>query len=222
MTYDFHGAFDYPQGTGFLANLYVDPNDTHTNKFSVVNAVTALLDNGIPSDKIVVGIPVYGRALEGVPNVNYGLYQSFNKIPKGDLDPKDCSQTIPLAANGCSGSYQYKYIIGNMLNPGVAFTDYNVKTQGVISGVWAYDPNVWADTVGNQLDKTFISYDNVDSVKAKATYVKDNNLGGMMLWELRGDIAPSDPSQASLLAAIRGVLSEETKIFKQSSYKDEL
>lgn len=226
MTYDFHGAFDYPESTGFLANLYIDPNDTHTNKFSVDTAITALINNGVPSNKIIVGIPAYGRALEGASNVNYGLYQPFSKIPKGDLDPKDCSQVLPLAANGCAGSYQYKYIIGNMINPGVAFTDHSVLTQGVTSGVWAYDSNIWIDTVGNQLSQTFISYDNVVSVKAKAEYVKNKNLAGIMIWELRGDIAPSDPSKASLLAAIADVLGIQPKehVKEEHTYtkKDEL
>jgi chitinase len=35
--------------------------------------------------------------------------------------------------------------------------------------------------------RTFISYDDPQSIRAKAQYVKEHRLGGMMFWELSED-----------------------------------
>jgi len=34
---------------------------------------------------------------------------------------------------------------------------------------------------------TWVSYDDPESVAAKATYVRDHGLGGVVIWELGGD-----------------------------------
>ena len=206
MTYDFHGAFDNPKITGLLANLYPDKD---AQQFSVDVAVNTLIGQGVPSGKVVIGVPAYGRALTGVNEANHGLYQSYANglIPRGDLDAPACTQTV--YGGTCSGSFQYKYIIGKMLGGPAGFTDYTNDagtSAQTPSGVWAYRSGNWTDTVGNTLNNTFISYDNILTVAAKAQYVKENNLGGIMMWELRGDISPKDPSNASLLGAITHVL----------------
>lgn len=218
MTYDFHGSWDYgdPAGTGYLSNIYLDPNDTHAQKFSVEAAVQALQQQGIPNNMIVIGVPAYGRALEGVPNVNHGLYQPFAQIAKGDLDPANCVQQLPLQANACSGAFQYNYIVNKMLNPGVTFTDYTnyAGPTNAPNAVWAYNPNAWSDasTGGKTAAGTFISYDNLLVAQTKANYVKDNGLGGVIMWELRGDVSPTTKDKngqsPSLLAKIYSIIGQ--------------
>ncbi len=43
--------------------------------FNTHFAVTHYLEEGVPANKIVMGVPFYGRGWEGVPDVNRGLYQ---------------------------------------------------------------------------------------------------------------------------------------------------
>jgi len=79
MTYDFHGAWE--SSTNFHAPLYHDPADPATGnlaKYNANDAITALTAAGMPKNKILLGIPFYGRGWKGVtagPNGN-GLYQA--------------------------------------------------------------------------------------------------------------------------------------------------
>jgi chitinase len=79
MTYDFHGGWDAT--TNFNAALYPDPADPSTGvvrKYNSHDAIQALIAAGMPRNKILLGIPFYGRGWKGVapgPNGN-GLYQS--------------------------------------------------------------------------------------------------------------------------------------------------
>jgi chitinase len=78
MTYDFHGGWE--STTNFHAPLYHDPADPSTGnlaKYNSHDAITALVAAGMPRNKILLGVPFYGRGWKGVtagPNGN-GLYQ---------------------------------------------------------------------------------------------------------------------------------------------------
>ncbi|MEZ4731055.1 MAG: glycoside hydrolase family 9 protein [Caldilineaceae bacterium] len=87
MTYDFHG--DWDNHTGFNAPLYPAPGDPFTqgdllNGYAVVQAYR---NTGIPSDKLVLGAPFYGRGWSGVANTNNGLYQATTGVPPGTWEP---------------------------------------------------------------------------------------------------------------------------------------
>lgn len=79
MTYDFHGAWE--STTNFHSPLYHDAADPATGNLAKYNAndgIAALVAAGMPKNKILLGVPFYGRGWKGVaagPNGN-GLYQS--------------------------------------------------------------------------------------------------------------------------------------------------
>jgi chitinase len=75
MTYDMHGAWE--STTNFHSPLYASSTDpTRALNYNTDYAVRAYLGAGVPSGKITVGVPFYGRGWQGVPNVNNGLYQT--------------------------------------------------------------------------------------------------------------------------------------------------
>ena len=51
--------------------------------FNADYAVTHYLKEGVPRNKIVMGVPFYGRGWEGVPNMNHGLFQKPGKLAAG-------------------------------------------------------------------------------------------------------------------------------------------
>jgi chitinase len=80
MTYDMTGShrsgvtdFNAP-----FAESSGDPSVPRWKRFSsVVGTIDSFLDEGVPRDKLVVGVPFYGRGFTGVPANNDGLYQPF-------------------------------------------------------------------------------------------------------------------------------------------------
>jgi chitinase len=75
MTYDIHGSWD--SMTGMNAPLYRDPESGLSWEWSVQDTITLYVNKGVPAQKLVMGVPFYGRAYNQVTNLNNGLYQSF-------------------------------------------------------------------------------------------------------------------------------------------------
>ena len=74
--YDFYGPWG-PQTNHQSQLRSPAANPAPANqKYSVDSAVNKYLSMGAPANKLVVGVPAYGRGWTGVPNVNNGLYQN--------------------------------------------------------------------------------------------------------------------------------------------------
>lgn len=77
MTYDFHGAWE--NTTNFHAPLYASNDDPATypqSEYNIHSTVQGFLNGGVPAEKLIIGIPFYGRGWNGVTNSNNGLYQA--------------------------------------------------------------------------------------------------------------------------------------------------
>lgn len=72
MAYDFYTAGD--QTTGHHANLY--PNGAKGR--SAQTTVEEHIEFGVPTEKIVLGVPFYGRMWKGVDSKDNGLFQPGN------------------------------------------------------------------------------------------------------------------------------------------------
>lgn len=150
MTYDFHGTFDYApknQGkTGFLSNIYAPTGvPITTYKFSMDESVQTLKSAGVDASKIGIGMPAYGRSLQGISATNHGLFQNIPdvKVPKGDLDNATCSDdTISKFKEGssCTGMFSYRYLVENALGKGLNETIWKNGKQhsDASNGVTAY------------------------------------------------------------------------------------
>jgi len=132
-----------------------DPEDFLTVDY----AVKYWLERGCPKEKLVVGIPTYGRTFTlkstsstgiGAPASgpgNMGLItgqQGFLGYQEVCMLLDEGGWTVSKATDGSRGPYAYK---------------------------------------GNQ----WIGYDDVQTAIQKAQYVLDNDLGGAMFWDLPSD-----------------------------------
>jgi chitinase len=68
--------------------------------------------------------------------------------------------------------------------------DYSELANSLISRqgfVRYWDDRAKAPYLWNSVSRTFITYDDPQSIRTKAQYVKAHHLGGMMFWELSED-----------------------------------
>lgn len=80
MTYDFHTGGS--PIAGHHSNLYPSKS-IHFTGPSADKAVQQHIDAGIPSSKLVLGVPFYGRSWSGVRSTDKGLYQWTNTDKRG-------------------------------------------------------------------------------------------------------------------------------------------
>jgi chitinase len=80
VAYDYAGSWDTT--SGHQANLYPNPNVANSTPFSTNVAVSAYIAAGVPASKIILGMPIYGRAFESTS----GLGQSYSGIGSGSWE----------------------------------------------------------------------------------------------------------------------------------------
>jgi chitinase len=76
MAYDEHWSTE--PITNLQSSLFHDPRDPSeppADKHYCDYAVQGFIAAGVPRDKIILGVPFYGKGWAGVPDVNHGLYQ---------------------------------------------------------------------------------------------------------------------------------------------------
>jgi chitinase len=85
MLYEF--SLNGRSTTRHSAQLFNTPNDpifSTTHYLSVENSIASFRSYGISNDKLVIGVPAYGRVYSGVSARNNGLFQTFSG-GSGDL-----------------------------------------------------------------------------------------------------------------------------------------
>ncbi len=153
MTYDYHTGGSIAH---FNAPLYAATNDP-TPELNADASMRAFQTGGVPSDKLLVGIPFFSRAYGGVLNVNAGLFQPSSGPPK---DWK-----------GQDGDWR------QLARTRIRDHGYERHWEPAARVPWLYDPR----------SGTWITYDDPQSVRAKVDYVRERGLGGVVIWELFGD-----------------------------------
>ena len=168
-------TYDFSTASSRKTN-FVAPLFTHEGALNVNAAVNSYLGAGVPADKIVLGVRFVGTGWQGVAPTNDGLYQTDASAAPGTWD-------LPGAAP--SGSFGYQDIEDNYL------PNYTRRWDREGQVPWLYN----ADT------GIMISYEDPESLTAKANYVLSNQLGGVMIWELA-----ADDDRDTLVSAIVAVL----------------
>ncbi|KAK3706809.1 Chitinase 4 [Vermiconidia calcicola] len=80
MAYDFAGSWDAQ--AGHQANLYPSKKDPRATPFNADHAVRHYIKQGIRSDKIVLGMPLYGRAFQNTQ----GPGETYDGVGEGSWE----------------------------------------------------------------------------------------------------------------------------------------
>ena len=126
MSYDYHGGWD--PITGHNAPLNVGTKDTATG-FSVTDSVDAYLVAGFPAQKLVLGLPLYGRGWENVNTTAHGLYQtgvnaSVGTWEKGVFDYTDIKNNyLPAMTRYWDAEAQVPYLYDPVRKLWISYDD---------------------------------------------------------------------------------------------------
>lgn len=167
-------TYDYAAGrpvASFNSPLFpATPGDPEAP--SIAASVEAYLAAGAPPDRLVLGLPFYGRA-----------YRKVDPGPSGD---GLFQQGEPaLSYHGEADTIAYRALAA--ADP--ESQGYRRYWHAIARVPWLYNPE----------RRTWISYDDVDSLRDKAAFARLRGLRGVMAWELSGD-------DGTLVKAIRDSL----------------
>lgn len=187
MTYDFYGAWNNVLGhqTALYCGSFMRPGECDGTgvdesgnlyqgpAYSSDNGIRALLNQGVPANKLVLGAAMFGRGWEGV-------------MPESLANPNDPMTGTgngPLTGSSYQGVWEpgvidYKAIKSLMLGP---------DNTGINGFQYGYDEQAQAPWVWNPSSGQLITFDDSRSVNAKGQYVRQMGLAGLFAWELDAD-----------------------------------
>lgn len=162
MTYDFHGAWE--SITGVNAPLLKD--STSGGSFSIQASVTAHLSANVPKEKIVLGVPTYGRTFTVTSSLTPDD-NGFGKSAVGNGAPPGHSTKTP-------GFLAYYEILKRQSSSELPLTPHWDNTTST--------PYAYNSTTGE-----WVTYDDPTSIAYKVQYMVGQGLAGVMVWALGQD-----------------------------------
>ena len=159
MTYDLHGPWGGTEdaATNHQSALYKTAQGNNT--LNIDSAVQYYINHNVPPEKIVLGIPLYGRTYAQAASTSDGLYSAYSGPGSGTTQ----EQGIRF------------------------FSDIKKNLLGMYTRYWDTScsvPYLHNEKPGHQYYQEFITYDDEESMRVKCQYIKQNQLGGAMVWEL--------------------------------------
>ena len=161
-------AYDFHGGweniTGHQAPMF----DTIGGDYDVVTAVDLYKQAGVPADKIVLGAPAYTRAWAGVTDSDGdgGWQEVTNQLAPGSFE---------------RGVYDYKDMVSKVLDPNSDWKLY-------------WDDEAQAMSVYSASEGIYSTFETPASIALKSQWAQSQGLGGMMFWDLSGDVSSGSES----------------------------
>ncbi len=180
---------------------YPDLGQSSTNYDLLMGALsTSLKAQGKLLSAAVVG---NGSQADGIPASVFAKVDWLNVM---SYDANDFQHSTYDYALQCLSYWSGRGLAKNKINLGVPFYGRpSWESYATLVGRGA-DPN--ADVFGN------VGYNGITTIKKKTQYVKDNGYGGMMIWELSGDLNNGN----SLVSAMSSVIGSVVVTPTQSPY----
>lgn len=141
MAYDFAGSWD--STAGHQANLYRSTANSPSTPFNANDAITAYISGGVPASKIVMGLPLYGRAFEstsgpGSPFSGVGAGSWENGVWDYKALPRQGASEAEDHSIGASWSYDSNTrVMISYDTPSIAAQKVSyIGSKGLAGGMW--------------------------------------------------------------------------------------
>ncbi|EGU30839.1 glycosyl hydrolase family 18 protein [Vibrio scophthalmi] len=166
MTYDLNGGWS--NVTGHNSPLYPYPEEEFAGLTLDTLRDWMVNERGIPAEKINFGAAFYGRGVQTTASTAYLGAPTEKRMVNFEVDgPTNSAVDITNWAN-FEGQPNYNYLTKQ---PGWEhFWDDNARVPYAVNG------------------KYFLSYDDPQAIREKAEYIVNNDLGGIIVWQVHGDI----------------------------------
>jgi chitinase len=178
MAFDYHGNWD--PLTDFNSPFGLDPFEAAVGggaiqwTWNTAGSALYFLLNGVPRNKLVVGIPFYGKEYVGVGPTNHGLYQSHGPAPGNDSttyhDLVDTgladANLVPIGPTAVSSA-------------GVGVNGFTRYLDPFAGAPWLYNPALNGGT--------FVSYLDPAAVRERIALINALALRGSFAWEVSND-----------------------------------
>jgi chitinase len=162
MTYDQHGSWD--TRTNFHAPLRRSPG-LPDHGLTLERTVELYLAAGVPPEKLVLGVPFYGRGWRGVRSKGDGLYAPARCGKRHATCPARNPERPQLF-----GAADYR-VLEPLYAAGPLYRDETAQQ------VWTFDPE----------RRVFWTSDDPQTIRAKMAFVREQGLRGAMIWEITQD-----------------------------------
>ncbi|XP_065157272.1 probable chitinase 10 isoform X2 [Atheta coriaria] len=180
MAYDFHGKWE--RETGHNAPLYAPSSDSEWRKqLSVDHAANLWVKLGAPREKLIIGMPTYGR--------------TFTLS-----NPSKYSVNSPASGGGKEGTYTKEggflayYEVCEMLRNGASY-------------VWDEEMKVPYAVHGDQ----WVGFDDEKSIRHKMKWIKEGGYGGAMVWTVDMDDFSGTVCGGNVKYPLIGAMREELR-----------
>ncbi len=155
MSYDYHGSWD--NKAGHNSPLFAPDDGTEEDqRLNVDWTIRLYLTLGVPLEKLILGIPFYGRSF----TLKNKKERSFGSKTIGDGIPGEATREKGFLSYGFEIC---KYVQKEKWTRGWS------KSQRV---PYAFKSNQW------------VGYDDENSINIKVDYIVDHCLGGAMVWSI--------------------------------------
>ncbi|XP_071524963.1 chitotriosidase-1-like [Panulirus ornatus] len=190
MAYDFHGSWE--NFAHHHSPLYAHPMDNGTDRYlNVDSAVMIWLDLGLPRDKLVLGMGLYGRTFTLADANQHSIYSTSYQA--GQAGPYTRTQGFLGYNEICEMEKREEW--------------HMVRDEHLVSP-YVYRNRQWC------------GYDDVESLTNKTAYLMSLGLAGAMVWSVETDDfhGSCDDGPFPLLNAIRNALENEDLLRRGRHY----
>lgn len=192
MNYDLWGSWS--NGVGPNAPLDDTCETTERQQGSAVSAVKMWTDAGIPAEKLVLGVPAYGRTFKVIKanaTTAGGALAAYPNFEKVEI-PANATLDLCGVPEGPVTTFDFRVLIDQGY-----LTKEGKPAEGMLSRV---DECSKTSFVYDEKTETMLSYDDANSFAAKGEFIKSQGLAGFAMWEASGD------SEDILLDSIRAAV----------------
>eukprot|EP00923_Selenidium_pygospionis_P009105 GHVN01015577.1.p1 GENE.GHVN01015577.1~~GHVN01015577.1.p1 ORF type:complete len:551 (+),score=79.71 GHVN01015577.1:99-1751(+) len=181
MTYDLNGGWS--EVAGHNAPLYGYKSQEFPN-YNMDTLKAYLVEQNVPLSKVTFGAAYYGRGVTTQGTAALGT-PTLKVERRFAVDGPVVSAADYDNFKLFEGNPNYNYLVKN--NPELAKVHSSSGKLGSsdgFTGHWDSEAMVPYALKEN----AFLSYDNPASIEKKAKYVVDNGIGGIIAWQIHGDI----------------------------------